>query len=102
MRSRIPGAVLVTVFLAASPAVAEEVVGIAVCDELLAKYEACVTEKAPPDQRVTIVNNIRQMRSSWRQVLATSPQSRADLEATCRDSMETLKRSLSGAYGCTF
>jgi hypothetical protein len=35
-------------------------------------------------------------------VLATSPQSRPDLEATCRDSMETLKRSLSGAYGCTF
>jgi hypothetical protein len=102
MRAWLPGTVLVGALIGATPVAAEEAVGIAICDELLAKYEACVTEKVPPDQRGTIISNIRQMRSSWRQVLATSPQSRPDLEATCRDSMETLKRSLSGAYGCTF
>ncbi|HJQ58081.1 MAG TPA: hypothetical protein VJ890_14325 [Vineibacter sp.] len=85
-----------------APAVAQDVVGIAACDDFLAKYETCARDKMPAAQRSAIVDSINAMRSGWKQILTSSPQSRGDLEATCRQTMDSMKASLSSTYGCSF
>jgi hypothetical protein len=90
-------AVLIT-----GPSRAVETVGVPICDEFLAKYEACVKEKMPAEQRGVIADSISQMRASWREILSSSPQSRGELENTCRQSMDSMKASLSASYGCSF
>jgi hypothetical protein len=88
--------------LAAAPVRAQDKVGIAICDDFLAKYETCAKEKMPADQRSPILDSITQMRSVWKQTMTSSPQSKDSLEATCRQSMDAMKASLGAAYGCAF
>lgn len=102
MRSLIPGVVLGAVMLAAMPSLAQDKVGIAVCDEFLEKYTVCARDKMPAAQRGTILESIDHMRSSWKQILASSPESKGQMDGTCRQTMETMKTSLSAAYGCSF
>lgn len=94
--------VLSLAVLAAAPARAQDMVGIAACDEFLAKYETCAKDKMPAAQRGAILDSITAMRSSWKQIITSSPQSKGDLEATCRQTMDSMKASLSASYGCSF
>jgi len=102
MRFLISGMALGVALAVAAPSQAQEKVGIPICDEFLNKYEACVKDKVPAAQKASLVDSINQMRSSWKQILTSSPDSKGDLESTCKQSMESMKAALSGTYGCTF
>lgn len=77
-----------------------EKIGVAECDEFIAKYEACVNSKVPEAQRAQYKPTLDQWRSSWRS-LASNPQTKATLAAVCKTSLEQAKTSMK-SYGCDF
>jgi hypothetical protein len=90
---------------AASPAAtttasAGEKIGVAECDDFIAKYEACVSGKVPAAQQATFKGSIETWRKSWRD-LAANPQTKGTLASVCKSSLDQAKASLS-AYGCTW
>ena len=84
---------------AASTSSSGEKVGVAECDEFIAKYEACVG-KVPAAAQATFKASLDQWRSSWKK-LADNPQTKATLAAACKSSMEQAKTSLA-SYNCTW
>jgi uncharacterized membrane protein len=74
--------------------------GIAACDEFLTKYDACVGSKVPEAQRATFKTQIDQTRKAWVD-MAKNPSTKAAMEATCKQTMDATKASLT-AYGCSF
>ena len=74
--------------------------GIAACDEFLTKYDACVGSKIPEAQRATFKTQIDQTRKAWVD-MAKNPSTKATMEATCKQTMDATKASLT-AYGCSF
>ncbi|UVO26077.1 hypothetical protein [Bradyrhizobium arachidis] len=74
--------------------------GIAACDEFLTKYDSCVASKVPAEQRATYKSQIDQTRKAWID-LAKNPSTKATMEATCKQTMDATKASLT-AYGCSF
>lgn len=77
-----------------------EKIGVAECDELISKYEACINSKVPEAQRAQYKPAIDQWRSSWR-ALAANPQTKGTLPGICKTSLEKTKESMK-TYGCTF
>jgi hypothetical protein len=75
-----------------------EEIGVPECDEYIAKYEACMNDKAPEAARAAMQSTLDQMRKSWKQV-AEHPQAKASLAAGCKQSREISKQSMS-AYAC--
>lgn len=75
-------------------------VGIAVCDDFLAKYETCVSGKVPAAQQSTFKASIDQTRKAWIEA-AKNPQAKAALESSCKQTADQLKASLA-AYNCAF
>ena len=74
--------------------------GIAACDDFLTKYDACVVSKVPEAQRTMYKTQIDQTRKAWVD-LARNPSAKASMEATCKQTLDATKASLS-ALGCTF
>lgn len=77
-------------------------VGVAECDEYIAKYEACLTkiaEKAPQVQ-TAMKTSFEQQRNAFKQA-AANPASKATLPATCKQAIDTAKQA-TGAYACTW
>jgi hypothetical protein len=74
--------------------------GIAACDEFLTKYDACVGSKIPEAQRATFKTQIDQTRKAWID-MAKNPSAKTTMEATCKQTMDATKASLT-AYGCSF
>ena len=72
-------------------------IGIAECDEYIAKYEAC-TPKVPEAGRAAYKSGLDQTRASWKK-LADNPQTRASLEAACKQALAT-QASVWKGYGC--
>jgi hypothetical protein len=79
---------------------AAQTVGIAVCDDFLKKYEACVTTNVPEAQRTMFKGQFDQMRKMWSDA-AKNPSAKTTLEGTCKQSAEQMKTSMS-SFGCTF
>jgi hypothetical protein len=75
-------------------------IGIAECDEFIAKYDACVTGKVPEAARAQYKATLEQWRKSWRD-LAANPQTRGSLAQACRTSVEQARASMK-AFGCEF
>ncbi|MGE0425970.1 MAG: hypothetical protein AB7O88_27160 [Reyranellaceae bacterium] len=98
MRIRLVAASL-AVSLLSLPAMAQDKVGIAACDDFLEKYEACVT-KMPAASQQAVKDSIVQMRTSWK-AAAGDPNSKAALESACKSSAASMNQSMS-AYGCKF
>jgi hypothetical protein len=92
----ITGAVLLVGVTAANA----QSTGIAACDEFLTKYDACVGSKVPEAQRATFKTQIDQTRKAWVD-MAKNPSTKATMEATCKQTMDATKASLT-AYGCSF
>lgn len=82
-----------------APAMAQEKVGIAECDDFLEKYEACV-KNMPTASQQTTRDSIVQMRTAWK-AAATDASSKAALATSCKSSAASMKQSMS-AYGCKF
>ena len=74
--------------------------GIAACDDFLTKYDACVGSKVPEAQRAMYKTQIDQTRKAWVD-LAKNPSAKATMEATCKQTLDATKASLT-AYGCSF
>ena len=98
MRIRLLAASL-AVSLLSLPALAQDKVGIAACDDFLEKYEACVT-KMPAASQQAVKDSIVQMRSAWK-AGAADASSRAALESACKSSADSMNQSMQ-AYGCKF
>lgn len=74
-----------------------EKIGIADCDEYIAKYEAC-TPKVPEAGRAAYKSGLDQTRASWKK-LADNPQTKASLAAACKQALAT-QASVWKGYGC--
>ena len=85
---------------AGTTASAGEKIGVAECDDFIAKYEACVSGKVPAAQQATFKSSIETWRKSWRD-LAANPQTKGTLAAVCKSSLDQAKASLA-SYGCTW
>jgi hypothetical protein len=79
---------------------AAQQIGVAVCDDFLTKYEACVSGKVPAAQQSTFKASIDQVRKSWSDA-AKNPAAKAALESSCKQTADQLKASLA-PYGCAF
>jgi hypothetical protein len=84
---------------ATTPASGEKI-GVADCDDFLAKYEACISDKVPAQARTQYEASIKQWRDSWRQ-LAANPQTKASLAQACKMAADQAKQSMT-SYGCSF
>ena len=85
---------------AATVAATGEKIGVAECDDYLAKVDACVSGKVPEAARAQFRAGIDQTRASWR-TLAANPQTRGSLAAACKTAVESARATYK-AYGCEF
>jgi hypothetical protein len=83
---------------AAAPA--GDKVGVAECDDYLAKVDKCVASKVPEAARAQYRSGIEQTRKSWRD-LAANPQTRGSLAAACKTAVESARQTYKG-FGCEF
>jgi hypothetical protein len=79
---------------------AGEKIGIAECDDFIAKYEACVSGKVPEAARASYQTALKQWRESWKK-LAENPQTKGTLAAACKQAREQQETALK-SYGCTW
>ena len=77
-----------------------EKIGIPECDDFLAAYDACVSNKVPEVARAQYKASIEQWRSSWRK-LAGNPDTRASLVEACKQSAAQARTAMK-SYDCTF
>jgi hypothetical protein len=75
-------------------------IGVAECDEFLAKYEACVSGKVPAAGQAALKSSLDQWRKSWKD-LAANPQTKGTLAAACKTAADSAKTSMN-AYGCSW
>jgi hypothetical protein len=83
-----------------TPAGSGDKIGVAECDDYLAKYEACLTTKVPEAARAQFNSALAQTRSSWRQI-ASTPQGKAGLAQACKMAVDQTKTAMK-PYGCEF
>ena len=85
---------------AASPATPSgEKIGVAECDDYLAKLEACVG-KMPAAAKEQYDKTMETTRKSWRDAAAT-PQGKAGLAAACKQATDMAKTSMK-SFNCEF
>jgi len=88
----------VVAIAATSGARAAEPVGVAVCDEFLTEWAACISNTVPAAQKTRLKGHMDQARKSWTDI-AKTPNGKSSLEAACQQTAEQMKIALS-AYGC--
>jgi hypothetical protein len=79
---------------------AGEKIGVPECDEFIAAYDTCVSNKVPAAAREQYKASLEQWRKSWHN-LAANPQTKATLAGVCKSSLEQARKSMK-SYGCTF
>lgn len=75
-------------------------IGVAECDEYIAKYEACLNSKVPEAMRATYKGAFETARKMWRDAAAT-PQGKAGLAQACRTALDQAKQAFN-SYGCSW
>jgi hypothetical protein len=75
-------------------------IGVATCDDYLAKYAACVVSHVPGDKKKTFEDNLARMQASWK-ALAANPGARPGLAQMCGLALETARTSMQ-QYNCTW
>lgn len=83
----------------ASP-VNKEKVGIAECDDFIAKYEACISSSVPEAQKRQHQENIDALRNSWRQ-LAVNTGAKDTLTLMCKRQVVQARDSMK-EFNCQF
>lgn len=84
---------------AAAPAAAAAVTGIAECDQFLAAYEQCLSDKMPAEARAQMQVGFDQWKKSWAD-MAANDATKASLPMVCQQSRDASKPALQ-AYGCS-
>jgi hypothetical protein len=74
-------------------------VGVADCDNYLAKYAQCI-ERAPSDRRKALHEDLDRTRAAWKS-LAANPGARPGLGQSCHLASETARANMT-QYGCTW
>lgn len=82
------------------PAMTAEKIGVPECDDFIAKYDACVSDKVPAAARAQYKSAVAQWRASWKK-LADNPSTKGSLAAACKQAAEQQAAALK-AYGCSF
>lgn len=77
-----------------------EMVGIAECDEFIAKYEACISGNVPEAQKRQHQENIDALRNSWRQ-LAVNTGAKDTLTLMCKRQVAQARDSMK-EFNCQF
>jgi hypothetical protein len=77
-----------------------EKIGIPECDDFIAKYEACVSNKVPEMVRGQFKNALADWRKNWKK-LAEDPANKEQLTKACKQAAEQQAAALK-SYGCTF
>ena len=95
-----PGATAPASSSGPSTAAAGDKIGIAVCDDFIEKYDACVTDKVPAAVRAQYTTMLSQWRDSWKK-LSGNPDTRGSLAEACKSAMEQARTQMR-AYNCTF
>jgi hypothetical protein len=85
---------------ASSAAPAADSVGVAECDQYLAKLDTCVNSKLPAAQKPAVQQALNASRASWKQA-AAQPNGKESLAAACKQALTMAKQSY-GAMGCEF
>jgi len=75
-------------------------IGVAECDDFIAKYESCVSGKVPEMARAQYQSAVKQWKESWKK-LADNPQTKGTLAAACKQAAEQQAAALK-SFGCTF
>lgn len=73
-------------------------IGVAECDDFIAKYNACVTKNVPEASRAAIKAGFDSAVKGWKAAAATA-QGKATLASSCKTMSESLKAGLS-TYKC--
>lgn len=84
---------------AANPSTGDKI-GVAECDDFIAKYEACVSGKVPEMARAQYQATLKQWKESWKK-LAENPQTRGTLAAACKQAADQQAAALK-SFGCNF
>ncbi len=82
------------------PTSSTDAIGVPECDEFIAAYESCISNKVPADSRAQFNTSVAAWRKSWRS-LANDARSKPTLVQICKSSMEQARTSMK-VYGCTF
>ena len=82
------------------PTMAVQKIGVPECDDFIAKYDACVSDKVPEAARAQYKSAIAQWRTSWKK-LADNPSTKGTLAAACKQAAEQQAAALK-SYGCSF
>ena len=77
-----------------------EKIGVPECDDFIAKYDACVSDKVPEAARAQYKSAIDQWRTSWKK-LADNPATKGTLAAACKQAAEQQAAALK-SYGCSW
>src|SRR5215472_967814 len=84
----------------ATTAAGGQKIGVADCDDFIAKYEACVNSKVPEAARTQFQSAVKQWRDSWKK-LADNPATKGTLAAACKQAAAQQEAALK-QYGCTW
>ncbi|MBC7930647.1 MAG: hypothetical protein H7Z38_08770 [Rubrivivax sp.] len=74
-------------------------IGVAECDEYIAKVETCLG-KVPAAGQAAVKSSLDMMRKAWRDAAAT-PQGKAGLATGCKAALDQAKTTM-GSYGCSW
>jgi hypothetical protein len=77
-----------------------EKIGIAECDEFIAKYNACISDHVPEAQKTQYKENIDAWAKTWRQLVAGADNKPA-LAAACKRHIDQA-REQTKSFGCEF
>ncbi len=91
---------VVMAVLAALPAVAQDnKIGVAVCDDFLAKFDVCAA-KMPAAQQTQFKAQIEQLRGGWK-AMAGNVQAKPQLEGVCTQMAASMKGA-TASMGCAW
>ena len=86
--------------LTIAPPARAQSTGVAVCDDFLTKYEACISSRVPAAQQSMFKSQFDQTRKAWSD-MAKNPGTKPSLEGMCKQSIEQIKVAFQ-SYGCAF
>lgn len=78
-----------------------EAIGVAECDDFIAKYEACISDHIPEAQKRQYRENIDAWRKSWRQLVTGNQMSKEAMAATCKRHILQSREGMK-SFGCEF
>jgi hypothetical protein len=82
-----------------SAATSAEKIGVAECDEFIAKYQTCITDHIPEAQKTQYRENIDAWQKSWRQL--ANQTAKETLAMTCKRHILQAREGMK-SFGCEF